>query len=411
MKRLLVLLSLLGTTLAASAASIVWASDNGVEGTVADAQGTTMGAWYGPVSTNGTPFVDQGFVDMLTAAGHTGTRFNPTSGTLSTNDIAQINRFDLIILGAALNSGPFNFGGRPINWNVAITTPMIVTKSTLIRRDRMGFLTNNLEYDCASDASTTASGKWKLQYPDSPLFKGIVHTNAGGSRVMTNYANIRVAQPPNNRSTSAQFYKLLVNGVEQSVTNAVEPGGTVLATIEFNPLDPGVNIPTGQAPAVDGNYLVTGFAAVEWPAGTAVRSTQTTATPPNLNGPEPLAGYRLFIGCGTRDASGTATGAPNPLVGAMDLSVDGQKIFMNGVDLALRPPFKIVSVTRPGSDVTLTWNARYARFYSIWAGTNVLSTTNWTRVSGPTGASGDGVKAVTLTGQAASYQFYQVRWE
>ncbi len=370
-----------------------------------------MGAWYGPASTNGTPFVDQGFVDMLTAAGHTVTRFNPTGGTLSTNDVAQINRYDLIILGTALNSGPFNFGGRPTNWNVAITTPMIVTKSTLIRRDRMGLITNNLEYDCASDASTTASGKWKLLYPDSPLFKGIIHTNAAGSRIMTNHANVRVAFPANNRSTSAQFFKLLVNGVDQNVANAVEPGATVLATIEFNPLDPGVNIPNGQAPAVDGTYFVTGYAAMEWPAGTAVRSTQTTATPPNLNGPEPLAGYRLFIGCGTRDANGTATAAPNPLVGAMDLSVDGQKIFMNGVDLALRPPFQIVSVARPGSDVRLQWNGRHSRFYSIWAGTNVLSTTNWTRVSGPTGASGDGVKTVTLTGQAASYQFYQVRWE
>ncbi len=326
-----------GLSLAASAQAefILWVSDNGPKGTTAGSDGVTRGEFYPAVSTTGTPFVDQGFVDLLIAAGHNVTRFNPNSTSMSIDDVPLINSYDVIILGAALNSGPFNLNSRGPKWNTHITKPMIVTKSTLIRRDRMGYLLDNKEYDCAADASTTASGKLTLLEADHPIFKGISRSTVEGAQVMDQHAIVRVSEPANNRGASVQYFKLVQEGVDQGVANAVEPGGRILATIDFNPLDPGVNIPAGQAPAVSGAHRATGYAIVEWPAGTTVRTTQTTG--------ETNASYRLLFACGTRDASGSVTAAPNPQAGALDLSDDGKKMFLNAVlHAAAQNPAQII---------------------------------------------------------------------
>lgn len=317
---------------------ILWVSDNGPKGTELGDDGVVRGAFYPAAATDGTPYVDQGFVDLLLAAGHSVTRFNPNSTVMSTNDVPLINSYDLIILGAALNSGPFNLNARGAKWNTHITKPMIITKSTLIRRDRMGYLIDNKEFDCAADASTTASGKLTLLNASHPIFDGISRTIVAGSEVMDNPSVIRVASPANNRGASVQYFKLLIDGADQGIVNTVEPGGVVLATMDFNPLDPGVNIPAGQAPAVFGSHVATGYAIVEWPAGTVVRTTQVDG--------ETIASYRLLFACGTRDASGSVTASPNPQAGAMDLSPDGRRMFLNAVKhAAAQNPNRILSST------------------------------------------------------------------
>ena len=160
------LVALLALAPAVEAARVVWVSDNGAEGTVGNgSDGVSRGAFYtNPVSTTGTPFTDQGFIDLLIAGGHTVERFNPQSGSISADDITVLNTYDLVIVGSATNSGPFNLNARGARWNTLITKPMLVTKSTLIRRDRMGWLLDNKEYDCAADTSTTAAAtswpKW-----------------------------------------------------------------------------------------------------------------------------------------------------------------------------------------------------------------------------------------------------------
>ncbi len=381
----------LGLTSSLHAEFILWVSDNGPKGTEVGGDGVTRGAFYPAVSTTGTPFVDQGFVDLLTAAGHTVTRYNPNSTSMSTNDVPLINSYDVIILGAALNSGPFNLNSRGAKWNTHITKPMIVTKSTLIRRDRMGYLLDNKEYDCAADASTTMSGKLTFLNPGHPIFQGISHSPVGGNEVMDNYSLIRVGSPANNRGASVQFFKLLTNGVDAAISNAVEPGGVVLSTIDFNPLDPGVNIPLGQAPTVFGDYQATGYAIVEWPAGTKVRTTQVT------DGSETNASYRLLFACGTRDANGTVTASPNPLVGALDLSADGQRMFLNAV--------KHASAQGPRKRLASTWGEwDYKQYlyggignlvlsnqtstgFTAWVATNDVDVVNnTTGVKGPDGA-------------------------
>ncbi len=322
------LLFLLAMSVPSPAANIVWVSDNGDEGT-----NGVDGAFHPPVST-GSPYVDQGFVDLLIKAGHTVTRYNPDPQGFqdSQTDVATLNSYDLIIVGSAMNSGAFNLNSRGPYWNTAITKPMIVTKSTLIRDTRMGWLRGNVEIDSAADASTTVSGKLTFLDPENPIFQGIAHT--GG--VMTNFCGIRVPIPAFNRETSTQLFNSIVDDVDQMISNEVEPGGVVLATIEVNPLDPGTNIPAGQEPMVFGNYRSTGYAIVEWPAGTLVRTTQVAD--------ERLGGYRLFFGCGTRDASGSINSAPNPEAGAMDLSEDGQRMFLNAVSRALGHPIPLVAL-------------------------------------------------------------------
>ena len=290
-------------------ASILFVSDNGPKGTQVGSDGVTRGAFYPAASTSGVPYVDQPFVDLLVAAGHLVTRYNPASTAMSLDDVPLINSHDLVIAATALNSGPFNLNSRGAKWNTMVTAPMIYTKSTLVRRDRTGFLLDNKEFDCAADASTTASGKWTLTEPNHPIFAGIPRSSVGGKEVMDRFANVRVATPANNRGTSIQYFRLSIDGVDQGIANEPEPGGRVLATIDFNPLDPGVNIPAGQAPAVNPSYVATGYAVVEWPAGTVVRTTQVP------DGSETLAGYRLLFACGTRDASGSVTSSPNPQAG------------------------------------------------------------------------------------------------
>jgi len=373
----------------ARAEFILWVSDNGFKGTEVGSDGVVRGAFYPAASDDGIPFTDQGFVDMLTDLGHTVTRFNPNPQTMSIDDVPLINQHDLIILGTALNSGPFNLNARGPKWNTMITKPMIVTKSTLIRRDRMGYILDNKEYDCGADSSVTASGKLTLLQPQHPIFEGIGTTVAGGAQVMNNHAIVRVANPINNRGVSVQYFKLLIDGVDQGIANGVEPGGRVLATIDFNPMNPGVNIPAGELPAVDGAYQATGYAIAEWPAGTTVRTTQVVD--------ETLAGYRLLFACGTRDASGSITAAPHPEVGALDLTEDGKKMFLNAVAHALKQgPSGILAGTWGewdykqylyGGAGNLTLSKQTASSFTAWVGANDVDVvTSGTLEKAPDGA-------------------------
>jgi autotransporter-associated beta strand protein len=313
-------------------------SDNGAEGSAATtgtgSDGVVRGAWHAPVSP-GTPYVDQGFVDLLIAAGHTIQRFNPQSGRLSADDVPLLNAYDLVVLGSALNSGPFNLLAQGSKWNTDIRAPMLITKSTLVRANRLGLLqaaTTATEYDSAADdPKRTASGKLTFHVPSHPVFAGIPATETAGGRVMNDFCGIRIAIPPNNRSTSVQFYQLSINGTDQGISNILEPGGVNLATLDFNPLDPGVNIPAGQTPALHptDRYEARGYGIAEWPAGITVRTTQAA---------DILAGYRMLFSCGTRDASGSVTSAPNPQAGALDLTPAGQQMFLQAVQHALRQP-------------------------------------------------------------------------
>ena len=78
-------------------------------------------------------------MDILRSVGYTVDRYRADPAGLTADAAKVVNRYDLVIVGAATNSGPFKLAGRgrPA-WNTEVRAPMIVTKSTLIRRDRMG---------------------------------------------------------------------------------------------------------------------------------------------------------------------------------------------------------------------------------------------------------------------------------
>lgn len=381
MKIKLTMISLLGMTIAADAARIVWVSDNGFEGFGTGSDGAVRGAFYPDPVSPGTPFTDQPFITLLQGAGHTVERFNPTANAISVDDIKLLNTYDLVIVGSATNSGPFNIQSRGNNakgWNTMITKPMIVTKSTLIRRDRMGWLKDNREFDSGANSladPVTATGKLTFVNPAHPVFNTIASTTVGANQVMNNFCNIIVADPLNNRGTSMQYFTLTVGGTDpgkpaNGSDNSMESGGVLLASMNFHPMNPGINIAAGILPSIDPTYNATGYSIAEWPASSTVRTTAGQDS-----GPDRLAGYRMHFACGTRDATGSATGAPNPMVGAMDLSTDGQTMFLNAVAYAAAKPTGLptgVNTWRNTSFDSL-WNEESINWStSIWLGGDAL---------------------------------------
>jgi hypothetical protein len=110
------------------AANIVWVSDTPNNG--------ALPGWSGPIA--GTP--DDGWVTLLQNAGHNVVRYTSddnTANVLSAGDITALNTNDLIILGRAMGSGAFQ-GAQGVQWNTAITKPMIVQSSFLVRGTRLG---------------------------------------------------------------------------------------------------------------------------------------------------------------------------------------------------------------------------------------------------------------------------------
>ena len=290
----------------------------------------------------------------------------------------------------------------------------------------MGWLLDNKEFDCGADSSTTSSpppphpGKQTFYVPSHPVFKGIGSTN----QVMNNYSHQRVGVPftvpgvQNNRGTSMQIFQLFVDGNDVTAANGIsnntiEPGGLVLSSMEFNPLNPSAPLANAPAPGtlptinVSPNpvYDAAGYAIVEWPAGTVVRSTQVAG--------EMVAGYRMHFACGTHDPNVAGAGnSPSPQVGSMDLTSDGVGMFLNAVAYAISqgPEFRIITVLRAGSDVTLTWNSHTGDTYTIQQSTDIKDSLSWTDVAtGIFGDFGDQTSSIVTAPAGNAPIFYRIK--
>ena len=78
---------------------------------------------------------DQEWVDLLTAAGHT-VDYNGTYWReLDDDKIAALNAADLIIVSRNSNSGDYDDGDEPTQWN-AVTTPIINSSTHIVRSSR-----------------------------------------------------------------------------------------------------------------------------------------------------------------------------------------------------------------------------------------------------------------------------------
>lgn len=283
MKKFLPVLLALGMA-AANAANIVWVSDQLPIGSgTSDNDGGTNGVFG---SGNG-PYPDQGFITLLTGAGHTVSRFNPPNNTpLSAGDVAALNTYDLVIIGRSIGSGAFDSAAETLPWNTQITRPMLLTNAYLTRSSRLGWFAGATLPDVVNNVLTFSD----LNSPVSQFIIG--------------------STPMNGASTGSS--------VTEPVTypnGEVDARGTSLIT---DPLvTGGRQIATSQG-AANATFIA------EWPAGTTLAGTSAGQV---------LSGYRMQFLAGNRES---AT-APNNTVGSAgfeNLTADGERMFLRAVTLA-----------------------------------------------------------------------------
>lgn len=221
---------------------------------------------------------DAGFVSLLEGAGHTVSRF-PVAGALTPENVATLNAADLVIVSRANNSGDFD-NTNGVIWNEQITTPVINMSAYTTRKNRLGWSTGDSVPDSGATPLIAAN-------PAHPIFAGVSFAGDG--------------------VTMANDYNVMIDRGITTIGSPLVAGATVIAT---NPA------------------VTNGIAIAEWPAGTLVLDDRAGALP------QTLAGYRLFFAGGSREANGSAV----TTAGVMDLTEDGQQLFLNTVGYALTIP-------------------------------------------------------------------------
>ena len=265
----LVLLGVLVSALTAQAANIALVSFH------SDAGGLPSAAAAGAGMTTAA---DIGYSSLLTANGHTVTRF--ASKDLPTAaDATTYNGYDLIILSRSVASGHYQQAAETIFWNSTITKPVISLGGYINRQNRLGLMDGNTIPD------TTGNVALSVLNPSHPIFAGIALD--GGNLMVNSYAGI------------ATFNSTVQRGI--SVVTGSLTNGVTLATVG-----------TASDPAFGG--MVIG----EWQAGAKTSDA----------GAEILGGHRLVFLTGSREHNGAPT---SEIAGIYDLTADGQAMFLNAV--------------------------------------------------------------------------------
>lgn len=266
MKKLTLLLCTFATTLSSPAANIAWVSFHSAQ------DGSPSAAAAG---TNFVQAPDIGYTSLLTANGHTVTRFL-TKNDPTAADATYLNGFDLIIIGRSVDSANYQQAGELTFWHSSITKPVINMSGYTLRNVRLGFTTGGTIPD------TTNAVALEAVAPAHPIFSGIA---LDGANIMVNsFAGI-AAHPS--------------NGIPQrgiSVNTDPLVGGTILGRI--------------AAAGFPGN----GTVIAEWQTGASLGSYV-------------LGGPRLVFLSGSREHNGmTSQGS-----GIFDLTADGSQMFLNAV--------------------------------------------------------------------------------
>ncbi|MBN1481759.1 T9SS C-terminal target domain-containing protein [candidate division KSB1 bacterium] len=120
---------------------------------------------------------DQGFVDMLEAAGHEVQRENDTiiGKPLTPEQVAVLESGDLVIVSRSTNSGTYN----STSWNT-VAKPLISTTSYLSRDNRWKWL-NNSDILGGGDSGAPL---YRIEYTDHPIFAGIEPDENGNIAVL-----------------------------------------------------------------------------------------------------------------------------------------------------------------------------------------------------------------------------------
>lgn len=279
----------LALTLGAEAANLVWVSDQLPIGTGAS---DNDGGAEGVFTSGAGPYPDQGFVNLLTAAGHTVTRFNPSgSAPLSAANVAALNTYDLIIIGRGIGSGAFDSAAETLEWNTNVTKPLMSTNTYMSRASRLGWFNGSTQPDQVANVLTFANTA-------DPVTSYII----GGTAL--------TGSTMNNSYTEAVIFPdsaVDVRGIS-TITDAPVTGSTTLAT--------------GVVGAATGRFIVS------YPAGL----TLTPGSGPGNN--QILGGYRMMFLAGNRES---AT-APNNVLGSAgfeNLTTEGEGMFLRAVNVAV----------------------------------------------------------------------------
>ncbi|UCG48850.1 MAG: hypothetical protein JSU94_03530, partial [Phycisphaerales bacterium] len=174
---IMIALAMLFATASVRAATIIWVSDN------KDPQG-------------GVPR-DQEWVDLLTSQGYTvDLSFRNAEGrSLDAAEIAALNAADLIIVSRDTNSGDYDDGTEPSDWN-GITTPIILQVAHIARSSRWRWL---------DTGSTNDSLQAMLVVePAHPIFQGVTIPADNQLTVLTEASSFCSITDPGNGTLIAR---------------------------------------------------------------------------------------------------------------------------------------------------------------------------------------------------------------
>jgi hypothetical protein len=318
MKNLLLPVALFGAFAAsANALNIVWVSDQFVRTGSADTSdnNATPNGVFGNTGTAVGPYADEGFLTLLTGAGHTVTRYNPPDNTVvPAGDVTTLNTYDLVILGRSLGSGHFDSAGEVAVWNEQVLKPMMITNTYLSRSNRLGLF------------STTGA---PVQ-PDQVL-NPLTFTNTGDAAQA--YLLGSAALVPSTSTTADSITQAItfpndsvvdIRGISNLTGSTINAGGTVIAT--------------SLVGSATSPFIAT------WPAGITLATTGTGAVASG----DILGGFRMQFLAGNREsATAPNTGVRN--AGYENFTAEGEAMFLRAVALAgnngIVPPIPEPSVS------------------------------------------------------------------
>jgi hypothetical protein len=260
----------------ASAASIAWVSFHATD--AASAAAAAAGHVDAP---------DKPYTDLLTAAGHTVTRYLTTDNAPP----AGVTGHDVIIISRSVNSGHYQSDAETAAWN-GITKPIINMAGYTMRGNRLGYVSASTNpIDTVGDVRLNAAN------PAHPLFTGIVFDGSGTT--VLPYAGIVTFTTPDP--------DVVQRGISVPPDSPV-PGAQILATI---------------ATAADPTFgeMAIGY----YPAGT---------TMVNDGADDVLAGRRLVFLSGSREAASVSS----ETAGMYDLTPTGAHLFLNAVTFLSNVP-------------------------------------------------------------------------
>jgi len=272
-------------TVASPAANILWVSD---QLPIGSANSDNSGGTAGVFGSGAGPYPDQAIISLLTNAGNTVSRFNPSdTDPLTAADVVTLNTFDLLIIGRSIGSVNFDSAAKTLPWNTQVTKPIMVTNTYIDRSSRLGW------YSGGPTQPDVVSNFLTFTNPANPVSAFIIGNVSLSGGTTTNPATEAITYPDSTvdiRGTSL-------------ITDSLVAGGTQIATTSG-----------GTATFI-----------ASWPTGTILAGTSAGQV---------LSGFRMQFLVGNRES---AT-APNNVIGNAgfeNLTPDGEAMFLRSVTVAL----------------------------------------------------------------------------